>query len=114
MGMIEVGGEYTGENGNGWKCIAVEGEFAYMIMDGGGTPAYRWTLAGVSRDLGDDFNIKFAPDVKTVAVAGSINQWLGIDEFITVYKYTGDHKFNMTVDFIDGKPDWSTAKVTGA
>lgn len=113
---IVVGGEYTSLNGNEWKCIFVDGDYAWLTSQGSDpSAAYVFTTDGTNISQGGgEWNIKFDPVVETVTVAGSIQKTWDSDGFITLHELHGDHKFNMTVDFIDGKPDWSTAKVTDA
>ena len=114
MGKIEVGGKYTSYNGNKWKCIFVDGDSAWLSPDCMKSAAYVFNTDGTNISQGGgDYNIKFSPVVETVNVKGSFNKAWDSDCFITLHEMHGDHKFNMTVDFIDGKPDWTTAKVTG-
>ena len=114
MGKIEAGGEYTSYNGFNWKCIFVDGDRAWMTMDMK-SEAYVFKTDGTNISQGGgDYNIKFESVVETVTVVGSIGKSCVSDGFITYHELYGDHKFNMTVDFIGGKPDWSSAKVTEA
>ena len=112
---IVVGEEYTSENGHVWKCIYVDGGNAWLAPEGMESAAYVFKTDGTNISQGGgEWNIKFEPVVETVTVAGSINKSWVSDGFITCHALHGDHKFNMTVDVIDGTPDWSTAKVTAA
>ena len=114
-GPIVVGDEYTSENGIEWKCIYVDGDYAWLTSEIERSAAYVFNTDGTNiSQCGGECDIKFAPVAETVTVDGSINKRYDSDGFITYHRCIGDHKFNMTVDFIDGKPDWSTAKVTGA
>ena len=114
-GLIVAGGEYTSDSGHEWKCISVDGDYAWLTSVNEKSAAYVFKTDGTNISQGGgEWNIKFEPVVKTVNVVGGIKRLYNSDEFITFNGHTGDHKFNMTVDFIDGKPDWSTAKVTPA
>ena len=100
-GLIVVGEEYTSYNGHDWKCIHVDGDCAWLAPVGEKSSAYVFKTDGTNISQGGgEWDINFEPVVETVTVVGSINN--------------GDHKFYMTVDVIDGTPDWSTAKATGA
>ena len=113
--LIVSGGEYTSYNGHEWKCIFVDGDYAWLAPDGLKSAAYVFTTDGTNISQGGgEWNIKREPVAETVTVEGSIDKRWDSDGFITFHEMRGDHKFNMTVDFIDGKPDWSTAKVTEA
>ncbi len=107
MNKIEVGGRYTSVNGDKWECVAIKGDVAWLAcMDAYGEvsgAAYSFNLDGTHICLNGNYNIKFAPVVETVNVKCSISETFQPGSF-----------FNMSVGFIDGKPDWSTAKVTGA
>ena len=96
---LTVGESYTSKNGDKWECIAVKGHVAWLagVFTGEvrGT-AYSFNLDGNAICLGinPEYNIIMS---RTVIVYGSI----------------GGHEYDMTVTEIDGKPDWSTAKVEG-
>lgn len=114
MGKIEVGGEYTGYNGHEWKCIAVDGEYAYMRnQDAPYSAAYCFKTDGTNVSQGGgDWDIKFEPVVEWV------ENDLNYDPNGRASFYDGHdlEGTNLRIRFplIDGTPDWSQAKVTEA
>ncbi len=115
--MIEVGKTYTSKNGHKWLCVAVDGEYAHMRnADTPQSAAYCFKTDGTNiSQCGGDWDIKFEPVREQIEVHGSFNRLSqGYDpEYITIHHTHGDHKFIMTIDMVDGKPDWSSAKLTG-
>lgn len=115
---IVVGGEYTSENGNKWKCIHIDGDYAWMAPEGMKTAAYVFNTDGTNISQGGgDYNIKFEPVV----------EW--VDRMVSISDEGSYHCGNNTDDptyggfaqpvrirfpLIDGTPDWSQAKVTPA
>ena len=114
--MIEVGGTYTGKNGHKWLCIAVDGEYAYMApRDYTRSAAYCFKTDGTNISQGGgDWSIYFGPDRRTINVQGSFVMDDIHDVPMTYHHTFGEHIFNMTIDMVDGEPDWSSAKLTGA
>lgn len=113
--LIVLGGEYTSHNGHKWKCIFVDGDKAWLAPEDLKSSAFVFKTDGSNISQGGkQWDIKFEPAVETVKFRGGVR--LGYLDPRTVHPDdpNSDHKFNMTVDFIDGTPDWSTAKVTGA
>jgi hypothetical protein len=54
--MFEVGKTYTDDDGAKRKCIAIDGDYAYLAHNSG--TGYRWHIAdGTSVDLGSGYNI---------------------------------------------------------
>jgi hypothetical protein len=53
--MFEVGTMYTDENGTERKCIAIEGDYAYLIHNAG--RGNRWRMDGTAIDLGSGYDI---------------------------------------------------------
>jgi len=53
--MFEVGKTYTDEEGFERKCIAIDGDYAYLAHNGG--TGYRWRMDGTAVDLGTGYNI---------------------------------------------------------
>ena len=96
---LTVGESYTSKNGHKWECIAVKGRVAWLASYYNGAAdgtAYTFNLDGTSICFGlyPEYNIIMS---RTVTVYGAI----------------GENEYTMTVTEIDGKPDWSTAKVEG-
>lgn len=109
---IVVGGEYTGYNGRKWKCIFVDCDHAWMTMDMK-SEAYVFKTDGTNISQGGgEWNIKFEPVVEWVECD------LNYDPNGCTYFYDGHDRegVNLIIRFplIDGKPDWSQAKVTEA
>lgn len=112
--MIEVGQTYTSKNGHKWLCIASDGEYAHMRMDGvPHSAAYAFTTDGTNiSQCGGDWNIEFAPARETLVVRGGFVT--GYLENATVHPEYADHKFTMIIDLVDGVADWDNAKVAAA
>jgi hypothetical protein len=108
--QIEVGGKYTSRNGDSWECIAVKGDIAWL--NHGTTTAYTFKIDGtpICLGAGSKYTIDLGPKVETITVKGSING--NCVNLMTYHQQMGDHKFTMQVTTLDGKPDWSTAKIT--
>lgn len=82
-------------------------------MDGVPTSsAYCFKTDGTSISLGGEYDVQFEPVRERLVVSGGIAT--GHLENTTIYPKYADHKFTMTIDMVDGKPDWSSAKLTGA
>lgn len=98
---------YTMASGRKCKIIYVEDGFAYgfHLHDNGahGKTAYCWDMSGEYQNALEcdrvDYRIVFEPVRETVYTYHSI--WNG-DKF----------KYKVSVDMVDGTPDWSTATVT--
>ena len=109
---LTVGETYTANNGSKWECIYVRDDKAWMAgifegdMNGVG---YLFTLDGVSLSLNDQYNIKFEPVVEVLTVQGGFVT--GSLENTTVHPNYADHEFTLTINLIDGVPDWTQAKV---
>lgn len=113
--LIVAGSEYTSYNGHEWKCIFVDGDYAWLAPNGVKSAAYVFTTDGTNISQGGgEWNIKLAPVVETVKFRGGVRTGYLDNRTLHPDDDEVDHKFNMTVEFIDGKPDWSTAKVTEA
>jgi len=109
--QIEVGGKYTSRNGNSWECIFVRDGVAWL--NHGDTTAYCWNVDGtpICLGAGSEYTIDLGPKVETITVKGSIHKGSS-GGWVTFHSDMGDHKFTMEVTTLDGKPDWSTAKIT--
>ena len=109
---LQVGQTYTSENGDKWECIFVRNGKAWMagVFDGvvEGS-AYMFNIDGTNISQGGGtYNIKWGPKRETVTRA--------ID-YVDGGFFNGDHnvsgeELSITFDIIDGKPDWTKAKVT--
>lgn len=115
--MIEVGKTYTSKNGHEWLYIAVDGEYAYMApRDYTRSAAYCFKTDGTNISQGGgDWDVQFEPVREPIEVHGSFDRrhYDRDHDYITFHHDIGDHKFTMTIDMVDGKPDWSSAKLTG-
>lgn len=113
--MIEVGKTYTSKNGHEWLCIAVDGEYAHMrLPDNPAGSAYCFKADGTNISQGGGgWDIKFGPDRRSITVQGSFVVDDIHDIPMTYHHTFGEYVFNMTIDMVDGKPDWSSAKLTG-
>ena len=116
--MIEVGKTYTSKNGCEWLCVAVDGEYAYMRTSGiTASSAYCFKTDGTNICHGGrDWDVQFEPVRQSIEVHGSFDRrhYDRDHDYITLHHGIGDHKFTMTIDMVDGEPDWSSAKLTRA
>ena len=112
---LTVGKTYTSKNGHEWLCIAVNGEYAHMRMpDNPASSAYCFKADGTNISQGGgEWDIKFEPVRESIEVHGSFDR-ASHPDYITLHHDMGDHKFIMTIDMVDGEPDWSSAKLTRA
>ena len=97
-------------------CIALrEDGGMFGVFGEGGTVAYGWDkegnyLCAPAPDCGK-YKINLGPVRETVTVEGSFHL-CGDGKHKTLHHDLGDNKFTMTIDKVDGKFDWTTAKVT--
>lgn len=113
MKKIEIGKEYTSENGHRWKCIHIDGDYAWLVPVGEKSAAYVFKTDGANISQGGgEWNIKFEPVVEWV------EHDLNYDKIVHASFYDGHDRegVNLRIRFplIDGTPDWSQAKVTPA
>ena len=108
---LTVGETYTSANGHKWLCIAAGDEYAHMQSAcDPKSAAYCFTLDGTNLCLGGGvWNIKFEPVVEVLTVQGGFVT--GSLENTTVHPNYADHEFTLTINLIDGVPDWTQAKV---
>ncbi len=107
---LTVGETYISKNGHKWLCIAVDGEYAHMRQaDVPASAAYCFKTDGTNISQGGgEWDIKFEPVVEWVDTRFSVSTRN------TSRKDGGDnHIAQIRFPLIDGKPDWSSAKLTG-
>lgn len=104
---LQVGQSYTSHNGSEWECIFVRDGKAWMIgvySDGAHGTAYVFNIEGTAEWAGghgaEGYNIKWGPMRETVSIP-----------FLPNKDNKGEWCY-LTVETIDGTPDWTTAKVT--
>lgn len=107
---LQVGQTYTSENGDEWECIFVRGDVAWMVGVYSGEvegSAYAFDIDGTASWAcigAEQYNIKWGPKRETIHTKGS---WAKKG-----MPHPNYYHYNITFDTIDGKPDWTTAKVT--
>jgi hypothetical protein len=109
---LVVGGKYTSKNGRKWECIAVRGDTAWLASsyDGGlYGAAYQFKTDGenISQD-GGNFDIDFPPR----------EEWIDTRFSVATADHeardgAANHVARIRFKLVDGKPDWSTAEVSG-
>lgn len=106
VNTLTPGQTYTSANGNKWECIFVRDGKAWLVgvFDGNAEgSAYDFDVDGTASWVMEydraAYSIVFEPVRETVYTHNSI--WNG-----------GKFKYKVSVDMVDGTPDWSTAKVT--
>jgi len=117
MSKYKVGEIYeTAANGKKVKCLYIHpcGKMTGMFLYGGDevSSGYTWDSDGAyldapARDC-PSYQIKFEP------VRGKIRFDLNYDRgaiYADRYDLIGQN-LNVTIETIDGKPDWSTARIT--
>lgn len=122
---LQVGQTYTSENGSEWECIFVRGGKAWMVgvySGGAEGSAYAFDIDGTASwasCAGDDgYNIKWVPKRETVSIPFLPSKdnkgewWSANSDSVTEHVGCGGYSCRVTVDIIDGTPDWTTAKVT--
>lgn len=108
---LVVGGKYTSKNGYKWECIAVRGDNAWLAMPGDSGPygsAYEFKTDGTNISQGGlEWDIAFQPR----------EEWVDTRFSVSTANHGGDgaanHVARIRFKLVDGKPDWSTATVTG-
>lgn len=115
-----VGEIYERADGYKCKCIHIESDRAYCASFRDGEifgPAYMWTLDGeylnATQSERANYRITFAPKVEWVKRAAHYNQ-AGDGDFYSWHQKNPtdqDHNLNITFPLINGKPDWSQAKI---
>lgn len=107
---IQLNQTYTSKNGTKWECIAIKDGIAFLSSGGEGD-AYRFLLNGENLSQGGGmWDIEWEPVIEWVTVQGGFTT--GSLENATVHPLYADHKFKLTVAFIDGEPDFTQATVT--
>ena len=108
---LVVGGKYTSKNGDGWECIAVRGDTAWLSASDDSGPygaAYQFKTDGTNiSQCGGDWDIAFTPREEWIDTRFSV----GVSNHSApdgVDNHVGRIRFKL----VDGKPDWSTATVT--
>lgn len=111
-----IGQTYKTASGRDVTCIALrEDGGMFGVFGTGRTSAYGWDgggnyLCAVPSEC-QPYRIVFEPVRETVTVEGSFHHCTD-GKHKTLHHYVGDHKFNLTIDKMDGEFDWTTAKVT--
>lgn len=124
---LTLGQPYTSENGHKWECVGIKGEEAWLagIYRGEYGTAYRFKLDGTPICLSygsgaNDYRIVFEPVRETVTIpflpsVDHKGEWWSANSLSEVdHVACGGYSCKVTVETIDGKPDWSTAKVEAA
>lgn len=120
---LQVGKTYTSENGDKWECIFIRDGKAWMLgvyPDGASGSAYDFDIDGTASWAGGHgsagYNIKWEPKRETVTIPATyvVTDCGRRSMFSGHIGYIGDEviKVSITIDTIDGTPDWETAKVT--
>lgn len=111
-----IGQTYKTAGSQNVTCIALrEDGGMFGVFGDGSTSAYGWDkegnyLCAPAPDCAK-YKINLGPVRETVTVEGSFH--LCVDgKHKTLHHYIGDNKFTMSIDKVDGKFDWTTAKVT--
>lgn len=109
---LVVGGKYTSKNGHKWECIAVRGDRAWMAIPSDSGPhgaAYVFKTDGTNVSQGGaEWNIAFPPREKWIDTRFSV----GVSNH-SAPDGTDNYVASIRFKLVDGKPDWSTATVTG-
>lgn len=107
MTQLQVGKYYEGKNGYKWRCIAVDGDVAWLTGAERNSAAYLFKTDGTNISQGgDEWSIKFEPVV----------EWHDTKASVSTSRdgKTTHHVFNIKFPTIDGKADFTQAKVEGA
>lgn len=109
---LVVGGKYTSKNGYNWECIAVRGDTAWLAASDGSRAygeAYMFKTDGTNISQGGgNYDIEFTPR----------EEWIDTRFSVGVANHSApdgvdSHVARIRFKLVDGKPDWSTATVTG-
>lgn len=111
INAIQVGETYPTQSQGSYKCIAIEGNTAWMIWSEI-SAAYRWNAStGKSLCLNASYDIDLTPKPvrETVEYVGHWDD--GSYNFYNEHLAMGGcHPIRITFEKVDGIPDWSTLK----
>lgn len=115
INTIQVGETYPTQSQGSYKCIAIEGDIAWLAYNEI-SAAYRWSAStGESLCLNSSYDIVLTPKPvrETVEYVG---HWDGVDDrFYDGKAYQGkQYTIRITFEKVDGIPDWSTLKAENA